>query len=172
MSERLLPIQEFPQLKPIKKVIKIPKVSIRIESEPTTDRYLRSHAKVIDGTLDNTGHWQETQPEYFIGFQARLFTHEQEVDLPAGRHSIEYAASGYVPDHAWHAKIYVNDKLVAEGDVGRRTHLKSYFAIGPLALTVLPTLGVIPIIRPMAPKPSIPAPEVARYRTRVSIKTY
>lgn len=167
MSERLLPIQEFLQLKPIKRLIKIPKISVRIESEPTTDSYLRAHARAIDATLDNTGHWQNTQPNYFIGFKARKFTYKEEVDVSPGRHSIEYAVSGYVPNYAWHAKVYINDKLMAEGDVGRKTHLKRYFMIGPFALKVLPLLGVIPIIRPTLTPTPTPTPTI-----KTSIKTY
>ena len=161
-------------------MITIPEVSIRIESAPTTDFYLRAHAKAVDGALDDTGHWQETQPEYFIGFYGGAFTHEQKVDLRAGRHSIEYAASGYTPkgvlklDYAWHAKIYVNDKLIAEGDVGREasTHLKGYFAIGPLALKALPMLGILPIPSMIV---GVSARRVgkAKVPTRIpSIKTY
>lgn len=39
------------------------------------------------------------------------------------------AASGYVPGLAWHAKIYINDVLKAEGDVGRFNRLRANFAV-------------------------------------------
>jgi hypothetical protein len=42
---------------------------------------------------------------------------------------VEYAASGYVPNYAWHAKIYINDVLKAEADVGRYNHLRVYFEV-------------------------------------------
>jgi len=104
--------------------------TIRIEAESINDPYVRSHAKGIDQPLDDSGRWQETQPDKFLGFAAGFFTHEQTVDLPPGEHYVEYACSGYVPDYAWHAKIYVNGELKAEGDVGRKTHLKAAFTVG------------------------------------------
>jgi len=115
------------------------KVNIRIESEATTDKYVRAHAKSIDKPLDDTGHWQETQPDYFLGYAGGSFTHEQTVELKPGWHYVEYAVSGYVPDYAWHAKIYLNDKLVAEGDVGRKTHLRVKFIVGLRRLLTLPS---------------------------------
>jgi len=114
-------------------------VKIRIESVATTDKYVRSHAKSVDEPLDDTGRWQETQPDKFLGFAAGSFTHEQVVDLKPGVHYVEYAASGYVPNYAWHAKIYINNKLIAEGDVGRKTHLKAKFIVGLKRAWVLPS---------------------------------
>jgi len=114
-------------------------VRIKIESEATTDKYVRAHAKSVDKPLDKSGRWQETQPDNFLGFATGSFTHEQVVDLKPGRHYVEYAVSGYVPDYAWHAKIYINDKLIAEGDVGRKTHLKAKFIVGVKRIWVLPS---------------------------------
>jgi len=65
--------------------------------------------------------------------------HEEIVELPTGRHYVEYAVSGYVPDYAWHAKIYVNDKIFGEGDVGRRTHLRVNFLVGLLMVWPIPS---------------------------------
>lgn len=106
----------------------MPEIKIRIESKATTDRYGRYHGKSIDEPLNND--WWRSQPEKNIGVSAGSFVHEETVDLDLGRHYVEYAASGYVPNYAWHAKIYINDKLVGEGDVGRHTHLKVNFLVG------------------------------------------
>ena len=114
------------------------KIKIRIESEPTTDRYARFHGKSIDQPLKND--WQTSQPEKNIGIAGRSFTHDETVDLKLGKHYVEYAASGYVPNYAWHAKIYVNGKLVGEGDVGRRTHLRVNFLVGLLWAWPIPSL--------------------------------
>lgn len=106
------------------------KVTVKIEAYSVNDPWVRSHAKGVDQPLDNTGHWQDTQPEKFLGYASGTFTHEQTIDLPTGTHYVEYAASGYVPDYMWHAKIYINGELKAEGDVGRATHLKATFTVG------------------------------------------
>lgn len=108
---------------------------ITIVVEPTTDVYARYHAKAIDQPLDNTGHWNDTQPDTYLGIIAAKTTHEQTVDLPEGLHYVEYAVSGYVPSYAWRARIYVNDRLVADGLVGRDVHLKAEFAVGPYPVT-------------------------------------
>jgi hypothetical protein len=109
------------------------KVKIRVESTPTTDTWWRYHGLAVDQPL-NEDFWI-SQPEKVIGVSPpQPFTYEAELDLAPGKHTVEYATSGYVPDYAWHAKIYVNDKLVAEGDVGRakENHLKAEFTVeGP-----------------------------------------
>jgi hypothetical protein len=106
------------------------KVTIRIESYPTTDVWLRYHGLAIDQEL-NEDFWI-SQPHKIIAVEGRYFTYEKTVDLTPGDHTVEYAASGYVPDYAWHARIYVDGKLVAEGDVGRykANHLKARFTVG------------------------------------------
>lgn len=105
-------------------------VTIRVESYPTTDYYYRYHGLGIDQDLDEE--FWKTQPHKVIGVTPpQPFTYETTVDLAPGEHKAEYATSGYVPDYAWHAKIYVNDKLVAEGDVGRlkENHLIAKFVV-------------------------------------------
>jgi len=111
------------------------KVKIRIESEPTTDYHARYHGKAIDQIL-NDDFWI-SQPQKVIRVAASAFAHEESPDLAYGKHTVEYATSGSVPDYAWHAKIYlyvlgISKTLYAEGDVGRRTHLKATFYVGPL----------------------------------------
>jgi len=113
-------------------------VKIRIESRATTDTCWRSHGKAVDQPLDD--YWWKSQPEKEIGVAGDSFTHEQELDLKRGLHTIEYATSGSVPDYAWHAKIYVNGKLMGEGDVGKHTHLKVRFWLGLILILRVPYL--------------------------------
>jgi len=110
------------------------KVKIRIEAKATTDVYLRSHGKAVDENLAED--WWVAKPEQQIGIAGHSFVHEQEVDLKAWRkHTVTYSASGYVPppyDYAWHAKIFVNGKLLGEGDVGRNQFLNVRFWLGQI----------------------------------------
>jgi hypothetical protein len=105
-------------------------VKIKIEAYPTTDVYVRYHGLGIDQPL-NEDFWV-SQPHKIIATTYAPFTYEKTVDLPAGEHTAEYANSGYVPNYAWHAKIYVDDKLVGEGDAGRfkKDHLIVKFTVG------------------------------------------
>lgn len=99
---------------------------ITIQSQPTTDWLWRSHGMATDEPLPNNW-WQYSGYEFKVTRSA--FTYEKWVYLTYGSHYVEYAASGYVPNYAWHAKIYINDILKAEGDVGRYTHLRADFAV-------------------------------------------
>jgi hypothetical protein len=99
---------------------------IKIEAYPTTDVYLRSHALSIDEALSHNWTLYES---YKFKISGGAFTYVTIVNLEYGSHFVEYAASGYVPNLAWHAKIYINGVLKAEGDVGRHTPLKAYFDI-------------------------------------------
>jgi hypothetical protein len=105
-------------------------VRIKLEARPTTDYLPRHHGLSIDQPLDET--FWTTQPNKVIIVHGTSFTYETTVDLAPGSHFVEYANSGYVPppyDYAWHAKIYINDTLVAEGDVGRNKHLRAEFTV-------------------------------------------
>lgn len=101
---------------------------ITIQSYRTTDIYSRSHGMAIDQDLPENW-WQYSGYEFKVTSQA--FIYETWVYLTSGSHFVEYAASGYVPNYAWHAKIYVNGILKAEGDVGRNNanHLRAYFSV-------------------------------------------
>ena len=102
-------------------------IRIRVEAHPTSDIYLRSHGLSIDEPLPEN--WWLYGYEFMV--TDTHFTYERAISgLGLGSHYVEYAASGYVPDYAWHAKIYINDILSAEGDVGRYTHLRAYFDVG------------------------------------------
>jgi rhodanese-related sulfurtransferase len=104
-----------------------PTVKIKIEAWPTTDIYSRSHGLAIDQPLPND--WWN-YPGYEFKVTGSAFTYETSVTIDTpGTHYVEYAASGYVPNYAWHAKIYINDVLKAEADVGRYNHLRVYFEV-------------------------------------------
>jgi len=104
-----------------------PTVTIKIEAWRTTDVWSRSHGLAIDEDLPNEW-WLQSGYEFKVTSSA--FTYEKSVTITApGSHYVEYAASGYVPNYAWHAKIYIDDVLKAEADVGRYTHLRVYFEV-------------------------------------------
>jgi len=100
---------------------------IKIEAHPTTDTYSRSHGLSIDEPLPK-GWWE--YPGYEFKIAGNPFVYERIEYLEIGAHFVEYAASGYITqDLAWHATIYINDILMAEGDVGRDIHLRAYFNV-------------------------------------------
>lgn len=101
-----------------------------MEAWPTTDVWVRYHGLGIDQSL-NEDFWV-SQPHKVIAVQGEYFTYETTVDLAPGDHTAEYANSGHVPDYAWRARIYVDGKLAAEGDVGRQkqSHLVAKFTVG------------------------------------------
>lgn len=101
---------------------------VKIASYAITDPYVRDHGRAIDQVLNDD--WWASQPHKSIGITKTTFTHEETLDLAIGVHTVEYAASGYMPDYAWHAKIHINGILMGEGDVGRHTHLKIAFKLG------------------------------------------
>jgi hypothetical protein len=125
-------------------------VKIKVESYPTTDVWWRSHGLAIDQELNED--WWASQPHKEIAVTPpQPFTYETTVDLAPGSHTVEYAVSGYVPDYAWHAKIYVSGKLLAEGDVGRfkQNHLKATFTVtGPGIAEPWPLLMLIAGLTP------------------------
>lgn len=98
------------------------KIKIRIESVPTTDTYTRYHGRTIDEPL---------KEDFWVsqaGASIRVPL-EETVELRMGKHYVEYGNSGLVPEYAWHARIYINDQLAGEGDVGRNQHLKVDFFV-------------------------------------------
>lgn len=104
-----------------------PTVKIKIEAWPTTDVYVRSHGMAIDKPLPNDW-WNYQGYEFKVTGSAFTYETSVTIDTP-GTHYVEYAASGYVPNYAWHAKIYINGVLKAEADVGRYNHLRVYFEV-------------------------------------------
>jgi len=105
-------------------------VWVKIISRATTDAWMRWHGVAIDQPL-NDDFWI-TQPKKTVARSWPVFAINWRRDWPVGStHTVEYATSGYVPDCAWHAKIFINNELVAEGDVGRHAHLKAKFEVKP-----------------------------------------
>lgn len=103
------------------------KCIIKIQSWPTTDYYSRSHGLAVDKDLPE-GWWTLQGYQFLVTGQSFIYT--KTVYILPGNHFVEYAASGYVPNYAWHAKIYINDVFIVEGDVGRPSanHLRANFA--------------------------------------------
>jgi len=105
-------------------------VYVKIEAWPTTDYYARSAGMSVDKPLPND--WWKHSGYYKWGCSS-YFTKTITLELSSGSHYVEFAVSGYVPNYAWHAKIYINTGsgyvLKAQGDVGRQTHLKAYFTV-------------------------------------------
>jgi len=102
------------------------KCIIKIQSSPTTDFYSRSHGLAVDVDLPEL--WWTLQGYQFM-VTGTAFTYTKTVYILPGSHFVEYAASGYVPNYAWHAKIYINNVFIVEGDVGRNSanHLRASF---------------------------------------------
>jgi len=117
-------------------------VKIRIEASSVVDPYLRYHGKAVNQSLD-VGFW-ETQREKIVEVTHTPFFHEQTVDLPAGRNYVIYGNSAAV-GYEWHARIYVNGTLIAEGDVNRETQLRAEFNVEEIPPPA-PAIPVIPIL--------------------------
>lgn len=98
---------------------------ISITAWPTTDGYGRSWGLTTDQPLP-VPWW----PTYEVTVQSTNYTYVTSQTFSTGVHYVEFAISGFVPNYAWHAKIFVNGNLRAEGDVGRYNHLRAYFIVG------------------------------------------
>ncbi len=102
-------------------------VSVEIKIVTTeTDPYVRYHGKAIDELLD-TNFWR-TQPNKIIKTTRTGFTHTQTVDLTEKSHYVVYGNSAE-SDYMWHAKLFINNELIAEGDVDRYHPLRADFTI-------------------------------------------
>ena len=99
-------------------------MKVRIEAE-SEDPHLRFHGLSVDEPL-NRDFWN-TQQQKIIATQGSPFSWESEVVETA--RTVTYGNSGYALPGApagpwpWHTKMFVNDVLAAEGDVGRDQHL-------------------------------------------------
>jgi hypothetical protein len=106
-------------------------VNVTIQAYPTTDSYSRYHGMSVDQSLPS--YWWN-YPGYNIATTGSAFTYNTQLVLASGTHYIVYGNTGYVytsPPYAWHAKIFVNGVLIAEGDVGRDCYLTAYFTVAP-----------------------------------------
>jgi len=108
--------------------------TIEIYTYPTTDIYCRSIGLAIDQPLP-VPWWPPYQSGYEIGTPSsqggncRSLTYYTYPQLAAGSHYVQVAVSGYVPNYAWHAIVYVNGAQIAQGDVGRNQILQANFNI-------------------------------------------
>ncbi len=102
--------------------------TVTIQSYRTTDTYSRSHGLAVDQALP-VPWW----PPYQSGFEFRVtsasFSYARGLYLDKGSHYVEEASSGFVPNYAWHTKIFINGILKNEGDVGRYNHLTATFTV-------------------------------------------
>jgi len=103
-------------------------VSINIQAYPTTDIYPRSQGLAVDTPLPNPW-WPPYQSGYEFETASGSFSYTTTVTLNHGSHYVQYAASGYIPNYAWHGKIYINGVLTAEGDVARDQPLQANFSV-------------------------------------------
>src|SRR2546422_1527536 len=102
--------------------------TIRIYSCPTTDTIYRSHGRSIDTALPDPW-WPPYQSGYEFDKSTACIDDTVEVQMGTGSHYVQYAASGFLPNYAWHGKIYINGVLTAEGDVGRDNPITAYFTL-------------------------------------------
>jgi len=107
--------------------------TIEIYANPTTDIYCRSIGLAIDQPLP-VPWWPPYQSGYEISppapvGQCSAFTYYTYPQLAAGSHYVQVAVSGYVPNYAWHAIVYVNGAQIAQGDVGRNQILQANFNV-------------------------------------------
>jgi hypothetical protein len=103
---------------------------VHIHSYPTTDHYSRSHGLSLDQTLP-VPRWPPYQSGYVIATTGSAFDYSTNyVFNPFTNHYVQEAASGFVPNNAWHTQIYINGALNTEGDVGRNQILQANFYAG------------------------------------------
>lgn len=100
-------------------------INITIEAFPVNDTYSRFHALTVDVPPDT---FWETSQNYVFDVNDVAFTHTTFANLTSGTHYVQYGVStmDYLP---WHARIYINNVLKAEGDVSRYNYLTAYFAV-------------------------------------------
>lgn len=119
------PVTVWVSLKPKGECNLEPKMTIRIEACPINDDYSRFHGLSIDEPLPME--WWK-QNGYTFKIAGESFIYETTVSLETGEHYVEYApSSSALHNLTWHASIYINDFLMAEGDVRRDTRLRAYF---------------------------------------------
>jgi len=104
--------------------------SVVVNSHPTTDTYCRSHGLAVDSALP-VPWWPPYQSGYEFLVSCGSFTYTRYLYLDHGTHSVEEAASGFVPNYAWHSTvtIYVVATISISGDVGRYNHLAVSFNV-------------------------------------------
>lgn len=157
-------------------MIIMPTVKIKITATSKTDPYVRIHGKAVDEDLNYT--FWDTQPEKVIGRASGKFSHTQEVNLTLGDHFVTYSNSGY-HYNPWHGKIYVNGKLIGEGNVYRSKPLKVQFTVTgvtptpPLKKKVEGPLGIwkFPVVNMFLTSKTQSKAKISEFK-RSTIKTY
>jgi len=102
---------------------------IVIDAWPTTDTYPRSIGLSTDQSLP-VPWWPPYQSGYEICSScSSTFIYRTYPTFATGSHYVQLGVSGFTPNYAWHAKIFVNGALAAEGDVGRNQLLTANFNV-------------------------------------------
>jgi len=101
-------------------------INITIQAFPVNDTTSRFHGLTVDVPLLDT--FWETSKNYVFDETDEAFTYTTFANLTSGTHYVQYGVSTmeYLP---WHARIYINNVLEAEGDVSRYNYLTAYFAV-------------------------------------------
>ena len=123
--------------------------TIRIEATSSVDPWVRYHGLAIDEEL-KPGFWT-AQPEKIIGAQSQPFSYTTTVSLSPGGHTITYgnsAPSGY----EWDVKIYVDNQLIATGQVSRDKYLRASFTITPPPAPTTPKAKIVSYSFPSSPQ--------------------
>ena len=99
---------------------------IKVEATSSKDPWVRYHGLAIDEEL-KPGFWT-SQPEKIVAVTPQPLVYTETVTLPSGKHTITYGNSAET-GFEWDAKIYVDNKLIASGQVSRYKYLKASFTI-------------------------------------------
>lgn len=119
-------------------------VSVEIKIVTTeTDPYVRYHGKAVDQPLDSS--FWTTQPDKIFKTTGSGFTHTQTVELTDGSHYVIYGNSA-ASSYPWHANIFANGTLIAEGNVDRGNPLRAEFIIGTPPTPTPPAESLLPVV--------------------------
>jgi len=100
-------------------------VTIKIVTTES-DPYGRYHGMTVDQSL-NSDFWN-TQTDTIFKTTGAGFTYTKTVEVAEGSHYIIYGNSAS-SSYPWYTKVYVDDVLIAEGNVTRYAQLRADFAV-------------------------------------------
>lgn len=101
-------------------------VSVRIDVWAERDPYARFFTYSVDEPIPKR--WREWRTRKVI---SRRHSVTFTVDLPPGSHFVEVAVSSPCREpYYWKGRIYIDDKLIAEGKICGAEHLRGNFTIG------------------------------------------
>ena len=103
---------------------------VEIYSIAKDDPYSRYVGLTFDNQMPQRfweGEWYEQNQEAVLGTPWRGFYYTTTVDLPKGKHTLEYAVSSYVG--CWKTIVLVNGEMVSSGNVTVDNHLVVNFVV-------------------------------------------